>query len=97
MVISMDYHPDNPPYYVTANVWCEEYNDYIAHWDAGVYDDYDKAFERWGEWMPPMDDVEQACRDTDEELGFRSRYELEVGMWDSEGFDHAFMNQAIEH
>ena len=97
MQISMDYHEDNPPYTVSANVWCEEINTYIEHWDGGTYDNYDDAEKKWDAWWPPMEEVRQACRDFDEELGFRSRYELEIGLWDVVGNDHGFVNQTVEY
>ena len=81
-------------YRVTANIYSEEAGDYIEHYEGGEFEDYDEAYEFWDNWWPDMEDVRRVTReDAEEHPG--NHYELEIGLWDEDGYDVEFYNEGI--
>ena len=68
-------------YKVCANVWSEEANDYIAHFEGHTFANSEMAYDFWAGWMPDMDEVRSAIGEFHEE-GYSRHYEIEVGIWE---------------
>lgn len=88
-------------YTVCANIYSEQCNDYIAHYDGHVFDNFELAYDYWASWMPDMDEVRKAVREDHAEYGdeeVSDHYELEVAIWDERGEcgDDYFWNETIE-
>ena len=85
-------------YFVSANLYSQDLNDYVAHWDGGTFDDLEAARKFWDSWCPDADAVAEACRRDYVEKSDASpsgNYELEVGLWDEQGYDVEFWNRTV--
>lgn len=60
-----------------ADSTCDFTGDY---WDAGTFDTYDEAYKVWNTWMPPENEVHEACESHGEDV-----YTLNVGIYDESG------------
>lgn len=79
-------------YIVTANLYSEEYNDYIYHWEGKTFDNYDDAFNFWNFWRP--DDVDDQVKAWKKDHA-GDCLELEIGLWNKDGEDVEFWNEAV--
>ena len=68
-------------YRVCANVWSEEANDYIGHFEGHTFDNYEMAWDFWANWMPDKDAVRRMVQEFHEE-GTSEHYEVETGIWE---------------
>jgi hypothetical protein len=86
-------------YFVTANLYSQDVNDYVEHWDGGSFDDLGAARSFWDSWLPDADSVAEVCRrDYADNMGASPSgiYELEVGLWDEAGHEVEFWNQGVD-
>lgn len=79
-------------YIVTANLYSEECNDYIYHWEGKTFNNYDDAFNFWSEWTP--DDVDDQVKAWKREHS-GDCLELEIGLWNKDGEDVEFFSGAV--
>ncbi len=81
---------------VTANIYSEAENDYVAHWDGGTFSNYEQALEFWDEWAPPKDEIDKIMISR-RANGDHSHYELEIGIWcDGLDYDLPFINMTLD-
>lgn len=83
---------------VTANIYSEQTNIYIHHWEGGIFDNYDDAYECWDRWEPSQDEIDQVMM-KERENGDYSHHELEVGILSNdpeESRELAFMNRGVD-
>ena len=80
-------------YQVVANL-CDG-NDYVAHWDGGVFDNIEDAIDFYNVWMPPEDEVQAALKEGIEMGDDLENYDLQVGVWDEDGDSHAFYSEGF--
>ncbi len=79
-------------YIVTANLYSEECNDYIYHWEGKTFDNYDDAHNFWNFWwLDDLDDQVKAWKK--EHAG--DYLELEIGLWNKDREDVDFWNEAV--
>lgn len=89
-------------YKVSANIWSEQSNDYIEHYDGHTFANYELANDYWAGWMPDMDEVRKAVREWHagyEGMEVSDHYEIEVAIWDENGElvnECDFYNETIE-
>lgn len=100
MLVDLGEEPSNKnaTFTVTANIYSEQANEYIHHWDGGTFDNYDDAYERWDQWEPSQDEIDQVMQ-KERENGDHSHHELEVGIWSDdpeENRELAFMNRVVD-
>lgn len=84
-------------YTVCANVWSEECNEYIEHFEGHTFDNYELANDYWAGWMPDMELVRKAIREYHEE-GYSEHYEVEVAVWENGEYANEcdFYNEKVE-
>lgn len=83
----------NGPFTVAADLYSEQANHYVKHWEGGVYDNYDEAFDRWDRWTPRnLKKIMEERR----KLGDYSHHELEIGIYSKYDTDLAFMNTTLD-
>lgn len=80
---------------VVANIFSEQSNNYIHHWDGGTFDNYDDAYEFWDWWEPPEQEMHEVMKELRKQ-GDRSHCELEIGIYNEDEEDLAFMNRTID-
>ena len=81
---------------VTANIYSEQTNDYIAHWEGGTFDNFQEAYDFWDEWEPPKEEIDNTML-KEREKGDYSHHELEIGIWcDNINYDLPFMNMTLD-
>lgn len=100
MLVDLGEEPCNKDatFTVAANIYSEQANDYIHHWEGGTFDNYDDAYECWDQWEPSQDEIDQVMK-YERENGDYSHHELEVGVWSSdpkESRELAFMNRVVD-
>lgn len=100
MLVDLGEEPHNKDatFTVTANIYSEQANEYIHHWEGGTFDNYDDAYERWDRWEPSKDEIDQIMRE-ERENGDYSHHELEVGIQSNdpeESRELAFMNRVVD-
>ncbi len=81
-------------YSIAANLYSEEANNYIYHWDGPKFkrmSSLNKAKECWNGWWPPEEDVKKQIKAWKKEHG-GDALELEIGLWDGEGNEVEFYN-----
>lgn len=86
---------------VCANVYCEQVNDYVEHFEGHTFSNYEMAVDYWEQWMPPMEEVRKAVRECHAEFddeNVSDHYEIEVAIWDEDGNcpDEYFYNETVE-
>ena len=83
-------------YSITANLYSEEANDYIYHWDGPTFkrmSSLNKAKECWNGWWPPEEDLKKQIKAWKKEHA-GDALELEIGLWDGEGNELEFLNMS---
>jgi hypothetical protein len=88
----------NATFTVAANIYSEQANEYIHHWDGGTFDNYDDAYDFWDQWEPSQNEIDQVMM-KERENGDYSHHELEVGIWRNdpeESKELAFMNRTVD-
>lgn len=100
MIVDLGEEPSNKEatFTVSANIYSEEANTYIHHWDGGTFDNYDDAYECWDQWEPPEDETDTIMQN-ERKNGDYSHHELEIGIWSNdpeESRELAFMNRTVD-
>ena len=83
-------------YCVSANLYSEEMNDYIHHWDGPIFkrkSAVDKATECWNTWWPPEDKIKAVIKKWRKDHPC-DNLELEIGLWDGNGDEVEFYNES---
>lgn len=71
-------------YDVCANVYSEQLNDYVAHFEGHTFRNYEMASDFFRNWMPPEDEVQAALMEANRD-GIVGHFEVEVAIWDETG------------
>lgn len=100
MLVDLGEEPRNKDatFTVAANIYSEQANAYIHHWEGGVFNSYDEAYEFWDKWEPSENDISQVMS-KERENGDYSHHELEVRILSNdpeESRELAFMNKTID-
>ncbi len=100
MIVDLGEEPHNKDatFTVAANIYSEQANTYIYHWEGGIFDNYDDAYEYWDQWEPSQDEIDRVMME-ERENGDYSHHELEVGIWSNdpeESSELAFMNRVVD-
>lgn len=80
-------------YTVSANLYDGE--DYYRHWDGGKFDTKEEAYKRWLDWYPPESEIRAAAAEAEADGMNPDYFEIEIGVWDEDGNDVYFWNEAI--
>lgn len=83
-------------YNISANLYSEEMNDYIHHWDGPVFkrlSAINKAEDIWNTWFPPEDETKAVIKKwrKDHPCDY---LEIEIGLWDGNGDEVEFYNMS---
>lgn len=81
-------------YAISANLYSEEVNDYIYHWDGPQFkrkSSLAKAKDCWSHWWPPEQKAKKQIEDWKKEHPC-DNLEIEIGLWDGEGNEVEFYN-----
>ena len=81
-------------YIVCANLYCGELNDYVYHWDGGEFTSLEEATEFYNIYRPDEKEIERQIIEAQKDFP-KSEFELEIGLWDSEGRDVEFYNEGL--
>ena len=82
---------------VTANIYSEQVNDYVKHWEGGTFDNFQEAYDFWDEWEPPIKEIDETMS-KERENGDYSHHKLEIGIWcDDIDYDLPFMNTTLDY
>lgn len=80
---------------VQANIYSESANDYIAHWDGGVFNNYDDALNYWDDWALCANEVDEIMHQRRLD-GDHSHHELEIGIYSNSLCDLPLMNLELD-
>lgn len=86
-------------YQISANLYSQELNDYIYHWDGPTYKrcaDYDKAWFGWSTWYPSRRSLKKQVDIWLKEHP-NDQLEIEIGLWNANGDEVAFGCETIDH
>lgn len=86
-------------YQISANLYSQDLNDYIYHWDGPTYKryaDYNKAWFGWSTWYPPRRSLNKQVDIWLKEHP-SDQLEIEIGLWDANSDEVAFLNEVINH
>lgn len=86
-------------YQISANLYSQDLNDYIYHWDGPTYKrcgDYYKACLGWDTWYPPKRSIKKQVDIWLKEHP-NDQLEIEIGLWDANGDEVEFYNEVINH
>ena len=86
-------------YQISANLYSQDLNDYIYHWDGPTYKrcaDYHKAWLAWDTWYPPKRSLKKQV-DIWLKDHPNDQLELEIGLWDANGDEVEFGCEVIDH
>ena len=86
-------------YSITANLYSEEANDYIYHWDGPTFkrkSAKEKAIDCWNGWWPPEEDVKKQIKAWKKEHT-GDALEIEIGLWDGNGDEIEFYNVSARY
>lgn len=86
-------------YQISANLYSQDLNDYVYHWDGPTYKrcgDYHKAWVEWDAWYPPKRSLKKQV-DIWLKENPNDQLEIEIGLWDANGDEVDFYNEVINH
>lgn len=86
-------------YQISANLYSQDLNDYIYHWDGPTYkrySDYDKAWLGWSTWYPPRRSLKKQVDIWLKEHP-NDQLEIEIGLWDANSDEVDFHCEVINH
>ncbi len=79
---------------VSANIYSSYTNDYIHHWEGGVFDTYEDAYSFWNKWYPPKNEVSGVVDDWNEKNP-GDELDIEIGLWGPDEEKHEFFVESV--
>ena len=79
---------------VSANIYSSYTNDYIHHWEGGVFDTYEEAYSFWNKWYPPKNEVSGVVDDWNEKTP-GDELDIEIGLWGPDEEKHEFFVESV--
>lgn len=79
---------------VSANIYSSYTNDYIHHWEGGVFDTYEEAYSFWNKWYPPKNEVSGVVDDWNEKNP-GDELDIEIGLWGPDEEKHEFFVESV--